>query len=56
LPLKRLAELLKPYADGSAKELVQQRSKHPEQAIVTARIAADLVGRLKASSTWVWAT
>src|SRR4029078_11032261 len=48
LPLKRLAELLKPYADGSAKELVQQRSKHPEQAIVAARIAADLVGRLKA--------
>jgi excinuclease ABC subunit A len=48
LPLKRLAELLKPYADGSAKELVQQRNKHPEQAIVAARIAADLVGRLKA--------
>lgn len=48
LPLKRLAELLKPYADGTAEEFKQQRSKHPEQAIVAARISTDLVGRLEA--------
>ncbi len=43
-PLVRLAEVLKPYADGSA-----TGSKHadaPEKAIVVQRIAADLVGRL----------
>lgn len=48
LPLKKVAELLKPYAEGSAKDLARQRAKHPEQAVVSQRIAADLVGRLKA--------
>lgn len=48
LPLKKVAELLKPFSDGTAKELDRQRAKHPEQAIVTQRIATDLVGRLRA--------
>jgi excinuclease ABC subunit A len=48
LPLKQVEQLLRPYGEGSAKELAQQRAKHPEQAIVTQRIATDLVGRLRA--------
>jgi excinuclease ABC subunit A len=48
LPLKRVAELLKPFSDGTARDLERQRAKHPEQAIVTQRIAGDLVGRLRA--------
>ena len=47
LPLKQVARLLQPYADGSASELRRQRTGHPEQAIVTGRIAQDLVARLK---------
>jgi len=47
LPLKRVAQLLKPYVDGTAPELRRQRTAHPEQAMVTERIAADLVARLK---------
>jgi excinuclease ABC subunit A len=48
LPLKKVAVLLKPYAEAKADELERQKQKHPEQALVTVRIAADLVGRLKA--------
>ncbi|HEX3725657.1 MAG TPA: hypothetical protein VHV08_05415, partial [Pirellulales bacterium] len=48
LPLKRVAQLLGPYADGTAPELRRQRTAHPEQAIVTSRIAGDLVARLSA--------
>jgi excinuclease ABC subunit A len=48
LPLKQIEQLLRPFADGSARELQQQRAKHPEQAIVTQRLATDLVGRLRA--------
>ena len=48
LPLKQVEQLLRPYAAGSAQEVERQRAKHPEQAIVSQRIASDLVGRLRA--------
>ncbi|HEY1599087.1 MAG TPA: excinuclease ABC subunit UvrA [Pirellulales bacterium] len=48
LPLKRVAQLLQPYADATAPELNRQRTAHPEQVLVTTRIATDLVARLKA--------
>ena len=43
-PLVRLAEVLKPYADGTATGSV--RADAPEKAIVVRRIAADLGSRL----------
>lgn len=45
LPLKRLAELLLPFAEGRAVK-PKDAAKHPEKAIVTQRIAEDLVARL----------
>ncbi|MET0322038.1 MAG: excinuclease ABC subunit UvrA [Duganella sp.] len=45
LPIKYLAQLLQPYADGSAVK-AKDAKKHPEKAIVTQRIAQDLVARL----------
>ncbi len=45
LPLKRLAELLLPYAEGRAVK-AKDAAKHPEKAIVTQRIAEDLLARL----------
>jgi excinuclease ABC subunit A len=47
LPLERLAALLKPYADGIAPKDARRAKLHPEQLIVTRRIAADLVARLE---------
>ena len=46
LPLKRLARILAPYADGSAKSLTELGRAHPEKAIVTRRIAEDMAARL----------
>jgi excinuclease ABC subunit A len=46
LPLKRLAALLQPFADGKAGQQKHDR-EHPEQAIVARRIAEDLAARLK---------
>ena len=46
LPLQRLAELLEPFADGSAPRNARAAAAHPEKVIVTQRIAADLVARL----------
>ncbi|SJZ60820.1 excinuclease ABC subunit A [Chitinophaga eiseniae] len=43
LPLSRLTELMRPYAEGK----VNHHTDHPERAIVARRIAADLVGRLE---------
>ncbi|MGV3504802.1 MAG: excinuclease ABC subunit UvrA [Adhaeribacter sp.] len=43
LPLKRLAALLQPFAAGTR---AGGKSDHPEKALVTQRIAADLQGRL----------
>jgi excinuclease ABC subunit A len=48
LPLKRVAQLLRPYVNGSAAGSKQKRTAHPEQALVSARIAGDLVARLGA--------
>ncbi|KQQ45099.1 excinuclease ABC subunit A [Duganella sp. Leaf126] len=45
LPLKRLAELLLPFAEGRAAR-PKGTAKHPEKAVVTERIAQDLVARL----------
>jgi excinuclease ABC subunit A len=46
LPLERLARLLKPFAQGDEPSGKARASKHPEQLIVTRRIAADLCARL----------
>ena len=48
LPLKRVRQMLQPYADGLAPDFQRQQAKHPEQAIVSRRIAGDLVARLDA--------
>src|SRR5690606_20002908 len=47
LPLKRIAEILQPYAQGSAKELKQLETEHPEKATVTKLISEDLFSRLE---------
>jgi excinuclease ABC subunit A len=46
-PLKRVAALLKPYADSATTGRQQHDADHPEQAIVAQRIAADLCARLE---------
>ncbi|USX11413.1 excinuclease ABC subunit UvrA [Oxalobacteraceae bacterium OTU3CAMAD1] len=51
LPLQRLAQLLAPYAEGKppaakTKAKAKDAERHPEKAIVTQRIAQDLVARL----------
>jgi excinuclease ABC subunit A len=46
LPLKRLAGIFRPYAEGKAPGLTQLQEEHPEKAVVTQRIAEDLVARL----------
>jgi excinuclease ABC subunit A len=46
LPLKRLAELFRPYVDGTAKGWARLEQDHPEKAVVTRRIAQDLESRL----------
>ncbi|MET4075837.1 excinuclease ABC subunit UvrA [Hymenobacter sp. UYCo722] len=45
LPLKRLAALLQPFAEGKAGKQ-KHDTEHPEQAIVARRIAEDLAARL----------
>nr|WP_317239189.1 excinuclease ABC subunit UvrA [Hymenobacter sp. 5516J-16] len=45
LPLKRVAELLRPFAEGKAARQPHDAA-HPEQVIVAQRIAADLCARL----------
>ncbi|SFC97887.1 excinuclease ABC subunit UvrA [Massilia yuzhufengensis] len=46
MPLARLSELLGPYAAGTAKTDKLRAREHPEQMIVTQRIAEDLCARL----------
>ena len=51
LPLQRLAQLLEPYAEGKppaakTRARAKDAERHPEKAIVTQRIAQDLVARL----------
>ena len=46
LPMKQLATLLQPFADGVSKTTAKQARAHPEKIIVTQRIARDLVERI----------
>jgi len=46
VPLKRLAQLMQPFADGTAKRNAKEAAAHPEKLIVTQRIAQDVCGRL----------
>ncbi|MDB4877917.1 MAG: excinuclease subunit [Gemmatimonadetes bacterium] len=46
LPLARLADLARLYADGSAGALAKMGVEHPEKAKVAQRIAEDLAARL----------
>jgi excinuclease ABC subunit A len=46
VPLERLAQLLRPYVDGTEPRGRARGGKHPGQLIVTQRIAADLCARL----------
>src|SRR6476469_1107344 len=46
LALKRLSATFRPYADGKAPHWAKLQAEHPEKAVVTQRIAEDLVTRL----------
>jgi excinuclease ABC subunit A len=46
LPLKRLKEVLQPYAASDFALDTKAAFRHPEKAVVTQRIVADLVARL----------
>jgi excinuclease ABC subunit A len=46
LPIARVDELLRPYADGSAPALARLELTHPEKVTVTRRIAEDIASRL----------
>src|SRR6201999_1065271 len=46
LPLKRLEEVLRPYAVLTGARGTKAAAGHPEKAVVTQRIVADLVARL----------
>lgn len=46
LALKKLAEIMRPYANGTAPGLRKLQAEHPEKAMVTQRIAEDLLARL----------
>jgi excinuclease ABC subunit A len=46
LPLMGLAGILRPFAEGTAPHSRTTEAEHPEQLIVTQRIAEDLVARL----------
>ena len=47
LPLKRLSGILAAYASGNAAELAKLAIDHPEQALVTRRIAGDVMARVE---------
>ncbi|MEJ7603554.1 MAG: excinuclease ABC subunit UvrA [Kofleriaceae bacterium] len=46
VPLKQLATIFAPYAEGSARDGSARAVDHPEQVVVMQRIAEDLVARL----------
>ena len=46
LPLKKLAQIMRPYADGNAAGHNKLEAQHPEKALVMLRIAQDLCARL----------
>jgi excinuclease ABC subunit A len=45
-PLKRLAEIFRPWADGTGPRWKKLEKEHPEKALVACRIARDLEQRL----------
>ena len=45
-PLKRLAEIFGPWAEGTARGWKKLDADHPEKALVACRIAKDLIARL----------
>ncbi|WNG38524.1 excinuclease ABC subunit A [Archangium violaceum] len=47
LPLKRVAEILRPSANGSAPGAAKLAREHPEKALVAERIAKDLLARIQ---------
>jgi excinuclease ABC subunit A len=47
LPLARLADLFGPWASGAAPRMARMALEHPEKALVTQRIAEDLMARVK---------
>ena len=47
LPLARLTDIMRPYADGTAESMAKLNEEHPEKAMVALRIAQDLCARLK---------
>ena len=47
LPLKRVAELLRPAAQGVASGSAKHARQHPEQAMVAQRITEDLLARIE---------
>jgi excinuclease ABC subunit A len=46
LPLNRLADIFRPYAEGTAPNRAKVQAEHPEKALVTQRISQDLLARL----------
>jgi excinuclease ABC subunit A len=46
LPIARLADLLRPYADASASGWAAMEAAHPEKTVVRQRIAEDLCARI----------
>jgi excinuclease ABC subunit A len=46
LPLKKLAQIMQPYADGTAAGHKKLEAQHPGKALVMLRIAQDLCARL----------
>jgi excinuclease ABC subunit A len=46
LPLKSLAEVARPFAAETARGTSKMKSAHPEKAVVTQRIAQDLLSRI----------
>ena len=46
LPLKKLVDVLRPYTDGTAPGWKRFAAEHPEKAVVTERIAVDLISRV----------
>ncbi|MFY0567204.1 excinuclease ABC subunit UvrA [Archangium lansingense] len=47
LPLKRVADILRPTADGTAPGAAKLAREHPEKALVAERIAKDLLARIQ---------
>lgn len=47
LPIKKLRDVIRPYAQGTASEFKKMNIKHPEQVLAAKRITEDLMARLE---------